>query len=445
MLTVKPFKGILYNLEKVEDLGLVISPPYDVIDENEYNGFLEKHPYNVVRLDGCMPFGKNSGNGHHQKAADSFREWLEKDVLIEEEEPAFYVSAVDFDIEGKTFTRYGLVCLVELERYDEGSVLPHEKTFSKTKDDRLDLMKACQSNFSQIFALYNDDGDILDRIIGLASKGPAEVEFKDTDGHKHKMWRITDPEVHRELCEKLAYKKLVIADGHHRYESALAYRDWVAKNDPDYGSDHPANYVMTYLCSAKDPGLIILPTHRILSHVDEDRRKKLMKRAEEYFYVTPITWQKEEYDLAREEFLSTLSANSSDCTIGVLITGMPEFYLLTLKPNILEYQFKEEIPDPLKELDASVLSRLIFRELLNLDRSDLDQEGLVTYSHSEEEAIDEVFDKKAEMAFILNPPTNAEVIKVAEEGFVMPRKSTFYYPKVITGQVMNSLSPRAGN
>ncbi len=439
MINVKPFRGLFYNRSKVSDLGEVVSPPYDVISEEEYHSYCEKHPNNVVRLDGFLSFGDDTTAAKYAAAASTFEQWRESGVLVREEKPALYVTTVEFEHEGERIVRHGVICLMELEPYDQGGVLPHEKTYSLTKEDRFELIKACKANFSQIFSIFDDQDNVNGDLMKITKDSPPDTVLTDEAGSVHKMWRITDPGFQQSFAQAVAYRTMVIADGHHRYESALRYRQWAAENDPNYDHDHPANYVMTYMCSSKDPGLLILPTHRTLKTVDETRMKKVMDKAREFFYVTPITWKAEGFDRAREEFLQTLTINDSECAIGVLVKGRSEFYILTLKPNILKLKFKKEIPAPLRELDAYVLTRLVFMELLGLDRSDLNDEGMISYSTDADEGIDLVFSGEADMAFILNPPSNSDVFDVAQSGLTMPRKSTFYYPKVLTGQVMNWL------
>ncbi|MBW1759394.1 MAG: DUF1015 domain-containing protein, partial [Deltaproteobacteria bacterium] len=260
MAKIIPFKGILYNPTQVDNMVDVVAPPYDVISPEEQEKLHDRHPNNVVRL----ILGKTSendtpDNNRHTRAANYFNKWCSEDILSQDKCPAFYLTIVEFSLGNKRIIRYGLIALVGLEPFEKGIILPHEKTFSKVKSERLELMKLCKANFSQIFSLYSDQSGILNSLKDAVADTQPDIDFVDDKGERHKLWRITDAAVHQHVSDAMKEKRLFIADGHHRYETALNYRDWVAKNNPDFNADHPANYIMMYLCSMEDPGLIVFP------------------------------------------------------------------------------------------------------------------------------------------------------------------------------------------
>ena len=438
MAQIAPFRGILYNPDKIPDLSKVATPPYDVISEEEQCYFYDCHPQNVIRL----ILGKQNQEDTcdyncHSRAAECFSQWVSEDILIQDKIPGFYLTSIEFSIENTPVTRFGLIALIRLEPFENRIVLPHEKTFSKVKSERLELMKVCHTNFSPIFSLYPDPDGILDSLKNTVAEKTPDTAFTDYKGHHHKLWRITDPAVHAEVSEAMKEKRIFIADGHHRYETALNYRDWTAARTPGFSPDHPANYVMMYLSSMEDPGVIILPAHRMVKGLHESVISAFIEKAETYFDVVRIPFGSNGH--GRIRFISDLKSKGSENTVGVSVKGFRELYLLTLKPDVMENLFGNELSQALRSLDVTVLTRLIFMEILGFDQARLDNEKLIAYSSIADEALEAVVAGKCDMTFILNPTRIGQVKEIAEQGLIMPRKSTYFYPKVITGQVMNIL------
>ena len=440
MAEIIPFKGILYNPEKINNFAKVITPPFDVISKKDQQKFYESHPNNIIRLIlGKSGQKDTSQNNRYTRAAEQFNSWLSDGIITQDKKPAFYLTAIDFIFENRKVTRYGLVALIRIEPFEKGVVLPHEKTFSGVKSERLELMKACRANLSSIFSLYADRNNVFGLLREEALKNEPDLNFTDASGILHRLWRITAENLHRHVFDSMKGSKIFIADGHHRYETALKYREYLSENDPDFNEDHPANYVMMYLCSMEDPGLVILPAHRMLREVDESRLNSSIEKAEKYFDIKTISFKEETFEKAREKFISGLKSDVSKNIIGIFVKSRREFYLLTLKPNAMEQKFGNEIPESLKYIDVTVLTRLIFMEILGFDRARLDNDKLIGYSSIAEEAINKVNAGKYDIAFILNPTRIGQVRRIAEEGLIMPRKATYFYPKVIVGQVLNKL------
>ncbi|MBS3756296.1 MAG: DUF1015 domain-containing protein [Desulfobacterales bacterium] len=440
MAEILPFCGIRYSQEKIRDLSEVVTPPYDVISEEEQEAYYQRHPNNVIRLDKAKATpGDTDTDTPYTRAAADFRRWLEQGVLIRDETPSFYLTSVGFSVNGEPITRYGLIAAVRLEPFESGVILPHEETFSKVKSERLELMKACHANFSHIFSIYSDRNNILATLKAEAEKKQPEAAFTDDSGHFHRMWKISDPEICRQVTGALKQRRLFIADGHHRYETALNYREWVRQNTPDFDENHPANFIMMYLCAVEDQGLIILPTHRLLPEVPENAGKKLLHDARAYFDIETFAHDPDRETAARQ-LNQSMHRHRNDHIVGVAIREEPAYYAMVLKSGVMEELFGGEIPDELQGLDVTTLTRLILMKLMGYDKKSLDDHALIGYSSSETEALDMVAEGQYGIAFILNPPTNEQVRKIAEAGLTMPRKTTFYYPKAITGQVMNKLS-----
>lgn len=443
MADIFPFRGIRYNLEKVGDLANVATPPYDVISEEEQEMYYKRHPNNVVRLDkGKTTASDDSRDNPYTRAAQYFQNWQAEGILQKDSAPCFYLTTVEFPIDGQNVTRYGLIARVRLEPFENGVILPHEETYSKIKSERLELMKACHANFSHIFSIYTDKAGLTRELETAAASLAPEVAFTDDAGHHHKMWCLDDAQTQQKITDAIKNRRLFIADGHHRYETALSYRDWVAEQTPDFSPEHPANFIMMYLCAIEDKGLTILPTHRLLTRTSETQRDTLVQKAHPYFEVQTFAFKenREDQDQARARLLAAMKADPDKHIIGGYIKGRPEFHVFTLKPDLMKQQFSDEIPEPLRELDVTVLTRVILSELLSFDHADLDDETLINYTSNAGEAIAAVDEGDCDMAFILNPPSNEQVRYIAEAGYTMPRKTTFYYPKAITGQVMNSLT-----
>ncbi|MBC8200255.1 MAG: DUF1015 domain-containing protein [Desulfobacteraceae bacterium] len=440
MAKIIPFKGIFYNPDKTHNLGDVTIPPYDVISEQEQLDFHNRHPYNIIRLTlGKQAENDTNKNNWHTRAAGLFNDWLSKNILVRDNSPSLYLTSVEFSSENKTITRYGLIALVGLEPFNKGIIIPHEKTFSKVTAERFELIKACHANFSPIFGIYSDQNDILGSLKDAAGAKVPDMEFIDSNSLKHRLWRITDTSMHSHITDAMKEKKLLIADGHHRYETALKYKKRISEIKPGFSADHPANYVMMYLSSMEDPGLIILPAHRMLKKVQDSDLETFIQKAENYFEITTIPFDEKSREKARVQFISALRLNNSKNIIGVFIKNRQEFYLLRLKPQIMKQMFGKEISASLINLDVTVLTRLILMEILGFDQSMLDNEKLIAYSSSEEKAIQEVASGRCDITFILNPTKINQVREIAQQGLIMPRKSTYFYPKVITGQVINRL------
>ena len=442
MAIVTAFKGLVYNKEKIRDFGDVCTPPYDVISKEEQNQFYEKHPNNIVRLILNKPEASDTEtNNPHTRAATFFNEWISQGILVQDEQPAIYFTSVDFkDNNNQSITRYGMIVRVGLEPFEKGIILPHEKTFSKVKTERLNLMKQCHANFSPIFSLYSDpQNSAINCLKENTQNRTPDMVFTDTKGLIHHMWRITDTNVLEKITAIMSDKILYIADGHHRYETGLNYKKWAAENRPDFSDTHPANFIMMYISSMDEPGLTIFPAHRLLTNMDPSLLNTLIEKATPYFTISSFPFQADTKDKVLSEFLEKLEANQPNRAIGVCIKNQPQFHLFIAKPGIMEKLFSAELPQSLLDLDVTVLTRLIFMEILGFDQAMLDNEKRISYNSNARQAIDTILTNDHDVAFILNPTKIEQVKQVAQEGLIMPRKSTYFYPKVITGQAIHKL------
>ena len=440
MATVKPFRGVLFNPEKIPDSAAVTTPPYDVISPDEQASFYERHPNNVIRLIlGQAKMTDNALDNPHTRSANFYRQWISEGILKQEDRPALYLKSITYLHEEKAITRYGLIALVGLEPFENRIILPHEKTFSKVRSERLELMKATHCNYCPIFSLYPDDGGLLSSLEQAVDKSSPLIDFRDDQSHSHQLWRILDPEIHRRVATAMQDKRLFIADGHHRYETALNFREYLKETDPSFSDRHPANYVLMYLCSMSDPGLIILPAHRLLKAISPEELRQAMEKFRTYFEVTEHPFSQTDRGRVEREFLAALNNGENRQCMGMYAHNSPIFYLLALKSGVMDQLFADELEASLRLLDVTVLTRLVFMKILGFDQIRLDNEQLIGYASTADKALQSIDTGTYDVAFILNPTRIEQVQDVAQKGLIMPRKSTYFYPKVKSGLVMNTL------
>jgi uncharacterized protein (DUF1015 family) len=441
MAEVIPFNGVRYNPEAIDNMAAVVAPPYDVITAAEQDGFYKRHPHNVIRLIlGKTNPGDTPDDNVHIRSARSFEQWMADGVLVTDRTPAYYLTTVDFDIDGQRCKRFGLIARVRLEPFEKGVILPHERTFSKVKSERLLLRKACHANFSPIFGLFMDDANVLGRLQAICDHQSAVMDLVDGAGHRHRLWLVTDDQNVSFLQRFFEPKRIYIADGHHRYETALNYRRWVEENSADFTPDHPANYVLMSLSSMEDPGLVILPAHRLIKHLPATVSAKLLKSVPDCFEVMPMDTSGG-IDTALATLNTTLAAHADRQAIGLITKAPLTLQVLVLKEGVMQRLFAHELPEPLRVLDVTVLTHLIMMRLMGFDQAFMDDATKLAYRTTTGDAMRAISEGEAQMAFILNPTKIEQVRNVAENGLIMPRKSTYFYPKVISGQVFNRLHP----
>jgi uncharacterized protein (DUF1015 family) len=440
MANVIPFRGILYNPNLITSMAEVTAPPYDVISSAYQKALYERHPNNIIRLILTRDRPDDKGEtDRHRRAGQTYARWRSEKVLIRDERPAFYLQETIFTQDNKQLRRFGLIARVRLEAFEKGIILPHEKTFSKVKSERLGLMRHCHVNFSPIFSLYADNGAIVNTLKNAIQEASAFIEMRDDQDHRHRLHRLVSADMHKKLTTAFASERLYIADGHHRYETALNYRDWVAANDPDFGPHHPSNYVLMYLASMQDPGMIILPAHRLLHAVSGEMLNGMLAAAEPYFDIETFREDGGISDELVGRFLGRLRRYANHNAVGLIRKDLPGLTLLKLKPGIMAKRYENDMATELQDLDVSVLTRLIFMDLLGFDQARLDNNRVIGYSSSARSAVTDVQNGVYDVAFLLNPTRMSQVRRVSEAGLVMPRKSTYFYPKVNSGLVLNSL------
>jgi uncharacterized protein (DUF1015 family) len=443
MAYIAPFRGLRYNSDKTGRMDEVVTPPYDVIDENAQTAFLARSPYNMIRLDLSKSSSVSDDAERYQRARELLEEWQLKEILIREPQPAIYLYHVDYTHpSGRRLTRKGLVSLVRLAEFSEGIVKPHEKTFRGVVTDRLQLLDSCRTQFSQIFSLYPDEkSDVMNLLEGVCPEEPL-YEVTDQDGGSHRLWAVTDRAVLVRVQELLAGKSLYIADGHHRYTTALQMRELMRERHGTLPAESPYNHTMMYLCAMEDPGLSVLPTHRLVRLPGRLKAASLTERLASCFLIDEVTGGARENLVA--ETLFRMEERKEGTVFGLYHPAEDRSFLLSLRAGVMAKEFDNR-SRALLDLDVVVLSDLILGRLLELDHERCESEKLLEYYSDPDEALDAAVKEAARrqdstpVLFLMNPTQVGQVKQVADENLVMPHKSTFFYPKILTGLVMNKL------
>jgi uncharacterized protein (DUF1015 family) len=442
---IAPFRGLHYNPDKIADISEVVTPPYDVIRPEERQEFAARQPYNMVHL--ILPQAQ-PGDDHLQnrytRAGALFRQWESQEILVRDPQPAYYFWETDFEHGGRSYTRAGLAALVRLEPLSGGGIRPHEQTFSAVKADRLELIKASQANFSPIFSIFPDpQARVVSLLQGARPETPL-MSFQDTLGYTQRLYRVTDREVLQGVYRAFQEMPLFIADGHHRYETSLNYQKWMKERYPQAPAEAPFNYILMYLSNMFDPNLVILMAHRLLGgprlkQLDESH---FVGRLKEYFEVVSLP-AAHEFGEAYEEFLQqTLAEVSSGESAFVVLGFRRKAWRLVMRPGVRQQILNRQMHPALAQLDVAVLNYLIFEKVLGLDAKAQDDAETCKYTSKIKEAVNAVSTGEARLAFLLNPTRIEQVQEVATAGLIMPRKSTYFYPKVMTGLILNPINPQ---
>ena len=436
MADVRPFRGLRFDPARVGDVGQVLCPPYDIINAEQEREYRDRHPNNAVRLELTTA---STAEDRYTQAADTLRSWRAEGILARDERPAFYLHEASFGHAGQTLTRRELIASVRLERWESRVVLPHERTYDRPKADRLRLFEATRTNVSPILAFFEREAnaeDALSAAWAWTAERPPDAEGTDLDGVGHRLWVLQDDVLVAEVQRDFAERPLFIADGHHRYETALSYRDSLGGGLP---SDHPANFVMTHLIAQDDPGLVILPIHRMLRGLDDLDSEGLEERLSVDFHSEyyPI-WPDAPPEQTEAFVMQLTSQGEADRAIGVYGPDPELFGIISLRNR---KALPPSIPanrDPSwQELDVVLADLAVIRPLL-AERG-LEPEDAIDYTRDVHEAFARVRRGERQLAVLLNPTRVEQIAAVARAGERMPEKSTYFYPKAPTGLVLHPL------
>lgn len=407
MATVKGFKAIRYNPENVGDFANVLAPPYDVINKEEREELFEKDPRNVVRL--ILP--KGEGDSKYELAAKTFRSWLAENVLMQDQEESIYPYYQEFEDKGRRLTRKGFIAIVKLEDFSTKTILPHERTFPEHKQDRMKLITACIANMSPVFSVYSDPEGTVEKAIDLTITNKPIFEVEGNEGVVNKMWQVSDPTLLKLVKETMAEKSLLIADGHHRYETALEYRDKRRADSETGPGEEPYEYVMMFLSRGEDEGLVINPTHRVVKNLKGLSEDELLNKL------------KDEFELREMPFDEAVS--------GI---GDQEFTLLKGGPD---HAYRVTPKDSAREAGGSpgviTLHTKVFNKIID------EESAGILYSKYLDETVELVRSGEYKLAFILPELKAVDIFDVVSSGDRMPHKTTYFYPKILSGLTFNPL------
>lgn len=441
MAKIVPFRALRYNLARLSDPSRVMAPPYDVISPALQEELYARSPYNVVRLIlGRTDPADSASDNRYSRAATDFKAWQKEDVLQREQEPSLYLYDQEYPLEnGEVVTRKGFMALTRLEDFSSGVVKPHEKTLAGPKADRLNLTKACGANFSPIFSLYADSCCVLEALTRELRASPPALEVRDDDGVFHRLWPVSDPAIIAKAQSLLDAKPLFIADGHHRYETALNYRDYMREQHPGYSGKELFNYVLMYFANMEDQGMQIFPTHRLLFNLQNFDLEPFVEALAESFSIETITFDPA-VAAERQRIRQRLAEKGQGGHALGLYAGGDRCFLLTLKDEqVMDRFFPEKAPKALKTLDVSILHRLILENLLGITVEAQEQQLNLKYVKNFDDPFELVRGGEFPLAFLMNPTRMSEVRDVANAGEKMPQKSTYFYPKLLSGLVINPI------
>lgn len=432
MALIRPFCGVRYNLKRIGDLASVITQPYDRIHDAEQARYYELSPYNFVRiiLGKRTPHDSETDNVY-TRARCYGQTWLAERILVRDERPSLYVLEQSFTTpDGQTRTRRGLAAALQLTPFEEGTILPHERTLSGPKVDRLNLTRATAFAWEHIFILYPDESNRVNGILQpyLEAHPPIVArEMVIETAVEQRFWAVDDPTVIRAVVEEMAPKRnLIIADGHHRYETMLNYREEMRRQYPDAPDDAAFNFTLVTLVSMSDPGLVILPTHRLVHSYGRMSGQEALEQAREYFDVMPVADRAAMERALREAEPHHPRFGFYDGTYAVL----------TLRdPSILERILPDRAPD-WRLLDVSVLHELFIERVLGIDKGAVERKENLDYLRDPNPGYRAVDEGNAQFLIVMNPTRMEQVRACTAAGEKMPQKSTDFYPKVISGLVM---------
>lgn len=422
MPEIKPFKGIRYNPDKIEKIDDVICQPYDQISNKMERDYKNKNPYNFVRLV-LTKYAEGHDRSREYRDAKKFvDQWLAENIFTIDEKPAMYPYLQEFTLHGNQHIRKGFICLVRLEELGKGNILPHEKTLSKPKADRLNLLNITKKDFEPIFLLYTDPDNSVNTILEKTCQEDPLVQVTDDKNVVHKVWRLDAPQTIEKISQTLKKSIFVIADGHHRYETGFTYMT----EQGTQSQDHPANYKMVTLVNIEDPGLVILPTHRLIQNLPDFELTTFLEKIEPYFNIKKTT---------KENILQDLKA--AEARAFGFYSAQTSYILTLKKPAVM----KKFLPDRSKEyqtLDVAILHTLLIEDVLGIAPEKI--EDHVRYERGFETAIRRIDNGEFQFVFFMNPTRPEQVKEVAQKKERMPQKSTDFFPKLISGLVFHDVA-----
>lgn len=438
MAVIKPFQGLRFNESIVGAIEDVICPPYDIISTEEQAMYYDKNPNNLIRVE----FGKETAedsddDNKYLRASKFISDWVNNDVLIKEKNSSYYVYQQCFSLEdGKQFIRTGFIGLVKLEDYGSGVVLAHENTLSKPKADRFNLMTACKANISPIYVLFDDsEKHVVSILQKIVSERNPNVDIVGLGGIREKLWVVSDENLILAITDFMAQKKLYIADGHHRYDTALNYRNKAAGDNENHTGDESYNYTMMLMVEIDDPGLLVLPTHRAIKGLNSFDMESVLKAAKEDFEVSVTDFKSDSLEERANEIGKVLE--STQPASFVLCDNNASYVHFKLKDFSVMDKVYPDRHMSYRTLDVCILHKLLLEKLLGIGDAQLASQQYITYTHNILEGLRWLGTDMADMLFFMSATSVVQIRDCSLAGEKMPQKSTYFFPKPPTGLVIN--------
>ncbi len=443
---VRPFRALHYDPAVVPDIGRCLSQPYDVISPAQQDAYYRQHPHNVIRLilNKEEPADGDKDN-RYTRAREVLGDWRRQGVLRATARPSFWVYEQSFDLPGiGRKTVKGFIGAVRLRDYEERRILPHEKVLKGPLEDRIRLTETTEAQFEYIWSLYHDKDYVIDAVLDESEKEPAIIDYVEQPINvRHRMWRLTDPNACERVRRTMGRLKIYIADGHHRYQTMLTIRDRMRRRFPGAGPDAPWEYIMMFLVNSEHEGLTILPTHRLLNGIQVDSLFQLASDILEHFHVTKYAFKDGDEAEVRRRWLADLrDVPPGEHKFGAYIVNTNGYYLLTLRDKeAYEELVKLDFSSEWKLLDVNILNTLILERSLGITEEQLSAGTNIAYTKDVDDALERVRSGEMQVALVLNPTALQDVITIAENDEKMPRKSTHFYPKPLSGLVFYPMDP----
>jgi len=435
MAHIMPFRGTRFT-QRAGALDVLVTLPYDRIEHGLQDEYYNRSEYNICRVIKGREFETDTPDDNvYTRAAMAWRDWLHAGIVAEDPEPAIYAYYQTFDVGGREFTRRGFIAMVELEDYSSGGVKPHERTLEGPKADRLNLLKETHTHFGQIFQLYrDDDNEVADLLADYTSREPlAEAGIPEQSRVTHRIWPVTDPTAIRALQETMESRPLFIADGHHRYETALNYRNYMLQDYTGTITGHDPRYAMMTMVGMSDPGLVVLPTHRVIHDVANFDIQRMLAGLGAWFSVQELQ--------SFEQVEQHLAVAKSEHHNGYGLYWGGRFWYFELKDRAVMEQLCPDQGKAWRSLDVAVLHELVLERVLGISKQAQAAKANISYERVARQAMEDVDDGTHQAAVFMNPTKLEQIRRVAGRGEMMPQKSTDFYPKLVTGLVACQVDP----
>src|SRR6266568_1361035 len=443
MAEIAPFRAVRYAASRGHELGQLLAPPYDLVTPAQRDELLQRDPHNIIHVTlGEDRPGDGPGANKYVRAGDWWRTWLSEGVLRRDPRPALYPLEQNYVApDGRNLRRRGFMAAVRLHEFREGVIVPHEKTLVAPKADRLEVLKAVRANLSPIFGLYRDDAGVTSRALDEASLAEPAAETDSDDGVHHRLWRAEDPAVVASLVSLLAPQRIFIADGHHRYETALVYSRMLDEQTPGLPADGGHHYTLMFLCPMNDPGLFLFATHRLVSGLQGFTVAGFLEKLSRYFRIETLA-EDARRPVGRAWAISKLGEHAGKTTTFLMVTAEDgRARIATLRDDVDLAAAGLPSNEMLAALDVTVLHNVVLHHLLGLSPSSQEKQENVTYARDAGDAVNRVLSGEHQVGFLLNPTPMWQVEAVGEAGETMPQKSTLFYPRLQSGLLMREVNP----